>query len=118
MKADNKNLRLDFEKTTHALRVEIDNVTVRNRKAIMKHVNELDVRIKKVECAVAAVPDVLDAVMKAVDKGSTELKGVDAKVKSNCISIQHLRNSMKSMGVNEGVKALRSNPVAVSSKGN
>ena len=47
LKADNKNLRLDFEKTTHALRVEIDNVTARSCKAIMKHGNELDVRIKK-----------------------------------------------------------------------
>ena len=40
--------------------------------------------LKKVECAVVAVPEMLDAVMKAVDKGSTELERVDAKVELNC----------------------------------
>ena len=40
----------------------------------MAHVNNLDLRVKKVESAVLAVPEMVDAVMKTVHKGSADVE--------------------------------------------
>ena len=65
---DNETLSGSIKENTCALRAELNQTIAKNRKAIMGHVDNLDLRLKTVEASVKAVPDMVKMVSKVLKK--------------------------------------------------
>ena len=78
----------DFEKSASELRSDVEKAIKSSRNEIMVHGDDLESRVKKVERSVVAVPEMVDTVVKNIDKSYDELKQVNARVTSNSASIE------------------------------